>query len=634
MTNSKHGFITKLKLLFFFFCLIILAFTVAVNFILAKNKSLITQTLNKHFFKPIGIENIFYLPPNIIMVRNFSLSENKTTPDKKLLNIALSYTSFSLSELTRNKALRISSLTGLGLAVKSSDFLSFLKDNFTKLFDFITGLPKQDFKLSLRQIRFEPGGNSVYPAGTKGSLNLEVKKQVVSASGSAGKDTFSFKGVLSGRQIIIENLKLDGGYLNGQFWGGLSSDLAELKGFILINNLNPVKKTAAKKLFILDIDSRIKFAFPHVEIERLNFSLNNNPVKLTARMLFSNAFSCDFKLLSDFRGLDNQSDSRLKRISLLASLSSQGKNSIKLNGELDINFTEYKKDFLPLEKLRIRVQDLFFSLREPLVFQISASVLNLFSKTSANLYTVNLTDLKCKAYQFDNGIRPIRFSAQFYGGRLDGRAKIEMRDFFPVISAAVRVKDVDANKLENLLIHFSKVYGQLSSQIFFINYPQLIFNGTAYLHEGYLNDFEFLKWLAKLFDLPSLKKVAFNKASSNFIVDKDGAEIHNMRLDSENLKIDGNFKLKEADMVASRISLSIRKKLLRESAKFNALLNFLATKQDWIKFNFQLSGNLHKMNFQWLKSDFKDELQRGMPNFVQRNLEKKLESMIESISNE
>lgn len=634
MTNSKRGFITKLKLLLFASCLIILAFTVAVNFILAKNKSLITQALNKHFFKPIGIENILYLPPNMIMVRNFSLSENKAAPDKQLLNIALAYTSFSLAELIRNKAFRISSLTGLGLTAKSGDLLSFLKDDFTKLFDFITGLPKQDFKLSLRHIEFEPGENSIYPAGTKGSLNLELKKQVVFASGSAGRDTFSFKGLLSGRQIIIENLKLGGDYLNGQFWGNLSSNLAELKGFIFINNLNPIKKSTAQKLFILDIDSRIKFAFPHVEIERLNFSINNNPVKLTARMLFSDTFSCDFKLLSDFRSLDNQSDSRLKRISLLAALSSPGKNSIKLNADLDIDFTEYKKDFLPLEKLRIRVQDLFFSLREPLVFQISASVLNLFSKTSANLYAVDLTDLKCTAYQFDNGIKPIRFSAQFYGGRLDGRAKIEMRDFFPVISAAVRVKDVDANKLENLLIHFSKVRGQLSSQIFFINYPQLIFNGTAYLHEGYLNDFEFLKWLAKLFNLPSLKRIAFHKASSNFIADKNGAGMYNMRLDSENLKIDGLFKLKEADMVTSRISLSIRKKLLRESAKFNALLNFLDTKQDWIKFNFQLSGNLHKMNFQWLKSDFKDELQRGVPNFVQRNLEKKLESMIESISRE
>jgi len=71
---------------------------------------------------------------------------------------------------------------------------------------------------------------------------------------------------------------------------------------------------------------------------------------------------------------------------------------------------------------------------------------------------------------------------------------------------------------------------------------------------------------------------------------------------------------------------------LRESPRFTPLLRLLDTKQELIKFNFQLSGNLHGMNFQWLKSDFKDGLQKAIPNFAKRGFEEKVEKIIESIN--
>lgn len=319
---------------------------------------------------------------------------------------------------------------------------------------------------------------------------------------------------------------------------------------------------------------------------------------------------------------------------LIASAAAQENKDIKINGSLNIDFTEHKKESLPLEKLELNLKNLVLSFKEPLILQIDAAALNLFSKTSANFYNINLEGLNSQVYELNKPVKLVKFSSPFYGGRLEGRGRIEMHGFIPDILAVIKVKDVDANKLTGVLIYFSKVYGKLSGQMFFDNYPELIFKGAMRVRDGYLDNFEFLKWLAKLFDLPSLKKINFVTANSDFTVDKDGAGMYDMDLDSKEVKIRGYFRLKENDMVSSRMYLLFGRNLLKKSPKLTPLLKLLDAKQDSVNFNFQLSGNLHDMNFQWLRSDFKDQLQRTIPNFAKRKLESKIEEFIKSISEE
>lgn len=631
MANPRHKFLIKLKA-FLLICLaIILTLTVVVNITLSLYKNRITQALNNNFFKPITLKHIFYLPPNIIIVKNFSLSENKISVNKQVFTIPVLISSFSLSDLFLNKTLHLPSFYCIGLTGKLSDLFSFTKGNFNQILDFIKQLPRQDLKLSLRLITFESDKNNIYPNDAKGDFNLNIKGKTISVVGSLGENTFSFKGLLEKEQINVENFKLVNAYINSQFWGKLNPNLAEFKGYILFKQ---TKDSASANLSLLDIDSRIKFAFPSVKIERLDFSINNNPVKITAEMLFREPFTYNLKLFSNFRSLDDKNEDRLKNILLNVSAIAQEDKKIKVNGALKIDFLEHKKNSLPLEKFDLNVEDLVINFKELPALKLNIAKINLFSKTSTNLYNINLENLNGIVYELNKNLKLVKFSSPFYGGNLVAKGQIKMDQFTPSISALIRVKDVDANKLDGLLIHFSKVYGKLSSQMFFINYPQLVFNGSLHIRDGNLDNFEFLKWLAKLFDLPSLKKIGFNTASSDFIADKNGVGMYNMDLDSENVKIKGNFLLKEHDMVSSKMFFSFQRKLLKESKKFTSLLRLLGTKQDLVKFNFQLSGNLHKINFQWLKSDFKDDLQKAIPNFAKRKLEDKLKGLIESINEE
>ena len=634
MTNSKPKFIIKLKYLLFFCCGLILSLTIAANIILALYKNKITQNLNSQFSETIAIKNIFYLPPNFIVLKDLGMFDSKTKTDKKVFNIPISCVPFSLSDLFLNKNIYISSFYCSGFTGDLNDLILFLKDNSMPILDFITRLPKQDFALIVRQITIKSTGQDIYPVDTKGNFNLKIKNGTVSAFGSVGNNLFSFKGILEQKQMIVENFKLDGENINCQFRGKLKPDLAEFRGFVLMGNLNSIKKSSIPNIFLLDIDSRIKFAFPRVEIEHLNFSVNNNPVQVTADMLLSQPFSCNLKLFSNFRGMDYKQKGVLKNVSLVASIIAQENKTIKINSNLNVDSPEPKKESLSLEKVELNIRDLMLNFKDPLALKITAGGLSLLSKTNTDTYNVNLEGLRSEIYELNKTLKLVKFSSRFYDGLLRGRGYLEIHGFTPVISAIIRTENVTVGKLEGRLIRSSKICGKLSSQMSFVNYPQLIFKGTIHMHDGSLNNFEFFKWLANSFNLPSLKKVPFNTASTDFIVNKEGAGMYNLDLDSENVKIKGYFQLKENDMVASKIFLSLRRNLLQSSPKFTPLLKLLDTKQESVKFNFQLSGNFHGMNFQWLKSDFKDELQKAMPNFAKRNFEKEVKRIIESILKE
>lgn len=633
MINSKHKFIIKLKTPLLFCCALILSLAIAANIILALYKDKIIQGLNSYFFKPVTIKNIFYLPPNFIILNGLGIFESIKT-DKKVFDIPILCATFSLSNLFLTKSVYIPSLYCTGFTADLNDLVIFLKDNPAQILDFITRLPRQDFALTARQITVKSAGKDNYPVNSKGDFNLKMKSGVLSAFGSAGRNIFSFKGMLEQKQMIVENFKLNGENINCQFWGKLNQGLAEFKGFILTGNLNPVKKSSVPGIFILDIDSRIKFSFPRVEIQRLSFSINNNPVQVTANILLDEPLSCNLKLFSNFRNMDRKEGATLKNTSLAASIISQEDKTIKVNGGLNMDFLEQKKESLPIEKVKLDLKNLVVSFKDPQILKVTSDELNLFSRTSANSYNISLEGLAGQVLQRNKTSKLVKFSSRFYDGLLQGRAHLEMNGLTPVISAVVRVKDVNANKLEGILIHFSKVYGKLSSRMFFINYPELAFKGALQIDNGCLNNFEFFNWLANLFDLPSLRKISFNTASADFIADKEGAGMYNLDMDSENVKIKGYFKLKEGGMVSSKMFLSLRRNLLQKSPKFIPLLKLLGTKQELVKFNFQLSGNLQNMNFRWLESEFKDDLRKAIPDFAKRGFEEKIGKIIGSIAKE
>ena len=94
----------------------------------------------------------------------------------------------------------------------------------------------------------------------------------------------------------------------------------------------------------------------------------------------------------------------------------------------------------------------------------------------------------------------------------------------------------------------------------------------------------------------------------------------------------GYYRLQENDLVSSKVSLELERNLLKSSAKFRPLLKLLGKDASNLKFDFQLSGTTNSLNFRWLESDFKQRLRDSIPDFIERQIEKKVEEILEPIS--
>ena len=95
----------------------------------------------------------------------------------------------------------------------------------------------------------------------------------------------------------------------------------------------------------------------------------------------------------------------------------------------------------------------------------------------------------------------------------------------------------------------------------------------------------------------------------------------NIDLNTNDVKIKGDFTLKKDNGVDSTISLRFTKDLLMQSSKFRRVLSDFVDEEE-LTFGFQLSGWQDAMNFQWLPSNTKQRIQSRIPDFIERRIER------------
>ncbi|MBN1913724.1 MAG: hypothetical protein JW788_04920 [Candidatus Omnitrophica bacterium] len=649
---------TRLSACIFFACLAIVLATLVLNIFLALFKNNLSRKLNRLFFKPLSVKSIYYLPPNFIILKGFVIYKEMPAKNTEVLDITQGRIRFSILKLLFKRRFYISSLTCVKPKGDYDTFFAFVRDNYNQIYNFILGLPRHSIKLSIvrSELREQKKGmprknftadlflnieeDSFYGQGRLASVTLEkIRTKAISLPVK-----FALRGKLSLAGLSLEEMDISSENLHSRLRGSLNPNAADCKGFILINttgkkwNLRSTNKKnnkavdfSAANLCILDIDCRASFNPDDIAIERLSFSINNNPVKLRGNILF-NPLSLKFKISSVFRNLENSPEGFLKNINIESEAILRDEK-LDFDGIMDINLSKDKKGGLPLEKIIVGLKGLTFYEGNGRSLNINTKGIDFFCKTKSNEYKINLEDLKTEVSTSEEDEKLIKFEASCYSGKLNGKAYLKMRHFTPEITADASLSGLNANELNGILIHFSKVYGKLNSQMRFLSYPELSLKGMMDITNGYLDDFEFFKWLAEFFDLPSLKKFPFNSIETDFFADEKGAGFSAMCLDSRDLRSSGYFKIGENSLVASKITLALSYPLMSSSSKLTRLLKILRKKTEFLNFDFQLSGNLNRMNFYWLSSDFKNEMRRVIPDFIERGIEKNIEGFIDSLSN-
>ena len=656
-------YLTRLISLLIFIFLVVTAFTVVLNIFLAASKNTLLRAAGKYFPQKLSIERIFFLPPDFIFLGNSSLAEstsNTSAKPRPSLTIPLILLRLSWQELIRNKRLMVYNAAFYRPRIDYDEFCTVILVNFRQIVEFIRHLTRQDIAFSIKEAELESSkaGEGPSLAQTKVSLNLIVKGERILGSGSVGKPIksrnlslpleYSFKGTFVKDGLLIENIEFKREDLYLDLWGDFKGKTLQLNGYsFLESSLNdrnhqdlnkrrsrylskskislPPLDLSGDWLRILGLDCRLDFSFPRIHLERLRCTVNDNPLNLKGDIIFSSPIS--FALALSCR-LKNASAENFEDIELkLDGNLDQG--LVKTNVEIGIDFIQNKDGGYPLEKFKIGFKGLNLHFIPDQSIKMDTQAVDLFFLTKSNTYRILLSDFNAKLYPKDKRYESIEFQSLFYDGFLKGQGQVDVTSFPVKAVCDLNVEGASANKLEGILVHFSKVYGTLSSQMHFESYPQLCLNGKMQIGQGSLKNFEFFRWLSDSFNIPALKRVDFNRLSSNFTVDAQGASLNEISLDSKDVDLNGYFSLGSSDLVSSKIYLTLTKELLAESSKFAALVKVLGSNTPSLTFNFQLSGILHRMNFQWLKSDLKKRLQDAIPDFIERKIEKNIEDIVD-----
>ncbi len=661
----------KFSKFWFIICilLLVIAFTTAsFNIILAVSKDKLTLPLEKYFDKKITIARIIYLPPNFIILKNVSLREVMFPDQNASFFMPTVCMKLSLREILTKRHLLVSDIYVYGAKLNSYEFRNFLRYNFKQIMAFIHSLHKQDINIFIKRLKSDFTKENIGFKYAFVDFVLLIKGNSISSFGSISKVTpanptlefplkYNIEALFTGNGISIEKLELARENFSSQLKGNLKGGSFRFSGFIFMNTLfkesehqgsafnvtenlrffkeGPgilsVARLPQANLFILDIDCQGNFNFPLLQIERLKFSLNNNPVSLKGNIVLLDPVTIDLVISSSLMNLKYGQSEDIKNVELKIKGTLRD-NIFSSNGILKLESVKKKAGGLPLEGFELGFDKLNLYFSQYPHLRMSLGEGNLFLQTNQNEYQLSWKDLNSEIFLKNEKEKFVKFSSLFYDGVLRGQGRFDTSKWPPTITAMARINNVSANKLDGLLIHFSKFRGKLASSMYFSSLPYPYLKGDMDIEKGYVYNLQFFKWLADFFDLSALKKIYFKRAASNFLVNEEGAGLQNMYLESKDVNLNGFFNLGHKDLVSSKISLSFTRELLRRSRKFTPLLNLLGKDFKNLIFDFQLSGNLHKMNFQWLQSDFKRKIQASIPHFIERKIDRDVEKIIESLS--
>jgi len=651
--------IPKFWLVVFILLFIIALATLAVNIFLSLSKDKLTLPLQKYLAQKVIIGRILYLPPNFVILREVTFQENAHSTKSPALfsrNIGMK---FSLLKIAINKRLSVSDIYIQDPRVNYYALSLFLKDNFKQIMVFIRSLPKQDINFFVNRMFLDLSKEDNGSKYISADFSVAIKDNSISSVGSVDINTargsltnvplrYNLQVILMPGGFSVEKLELmrenfcsqlKGSYVNGNF---------RLSGLTFMNTIYKEGDSPATigrqagfsftslpqaNLFILDIDAQGNFTFPKLEIEHLKFSINNNPVSLNGSVVFLGPVSLDLSVSTLLTSLKYQQQEDIKKVDLKFK-GTLKENVFESSGTLNLESVKKRKGGVPLEKMEIGFKGLSFYFAQFAKFKMHLDESDLFFKTKQNEYKFSLKNLFANIYLKSDKYKAIEYTSLFYDGLIKGWGKFDITKWPPVVKSAARLTDVSADKLDGLLVHFSKFHSKLSSQMYFNSSPRMSLKGTMLMQNGYLENLQFFRWLADFFDLPSLKKIHFSKSASKFLVNEEGVSLRDIDLKSKDVNLKGFFGLGHSNLVSSTLSLSLSRKLMKESAKFTPLFNLLGKDFNSLIFDFQLSGSLHKMNFYWLQSDFKRKIQASIPNFIERKIDRDIEKVIENIQSQ
>ncbi len=613
----------------------------------------------------ITVRRIFFFFPNKIILKNVVVRDENLLPGDDVIVLKDVAIRFSLAGLL-NKKLSVSGVVIRSPRWEHKDISLFFKKHFDAFKNILEKCPRGDIRIFVKKgiwgltdrkndIPYLENDLSFILKREKGSVKVSgsglVKKITETyyngEIASVSKDpplNFHFNGAFHANGFLLDKLVIEKGNIYANLWGNGGQGFFRLNGFAFINP--PSENVPARRffdlsrpqlkrlgsehggLFILDVDAVFMPAFPHIEILQFNFLLNHVPFRLKGHLDFQDDMALDLVCSLDSPSFEGSLMKNLKRadFKIAGDMKANGFNG---SGEFQMswNAPAYGNGVKRIEgdfkALRVDFNDysqLFFYLRDG----------RLAFWTNESEHRMSFQDLRARLNCLHPRLKILEMNVPFYGGMVDGRAWFDSQRSPLKTSAVFLLNDVDANRLDPLLIHFSKVHGRLFSKIYFRMGSEVNINGEINVKKGSLRNFDFFNWMADTFELPALKKIDFKKAAVDFLIDKENIGLDKIQLESGDLAVRGYFNIDKNGLVSSKLALGFPRDFLSQSAKLRRITEVFDEQVREVVFDFQLSGNQHAMNFQWLDSEHKEKIRATIPDFIERIIERRVDKAIQT----
>jgi len=656
------------SLVFAFFVLSFLG-----SLLLTRTKANTEKRIGSVFNQTVIIEKISYSFPRTIALHNVSFYSDARPEAREILAVRQMRVVFSLFDSLKKGKLMASRLVLRGASFQAASSARFIREHREEIVAFIKSLPlDQDFYCSIKKasLIFDEDTKAMSPVLFDSFLNIADRHLVLKGavyfaqaflSAGRGPQTGSapppwkylLSGVLSEEEFTVESALLDYGDFHLKLWGMFSRNTLSLSGFSQTHNFlyydgQPQKKQRKSQLFsrkarlsgagnesisfdpsltyISDIACLLRFDTDKVVIEKIDFSIGNTPFLIKGEISFEKQPRLDMKLASfphenlSFQKFNPKKfDIRLVGVWLDSAFS----------GKLDANFFRKTKRVYKEEQLKVDFNALRAKRAKEHFLKVTVDGGEVLYASGKNKYDISFDNFQAFFDMNLGRIRSFEFNSDLYDGFVTGQGAVDVGFVPPRSGIDFVIIDVSPKYFDSIVPFFSKISGKLRCQGYYRNDPGMKVNGSVIVEDGMLTDFQFFIWLADFFKITSLRSIDFNSISADFIMTEDIIQLENMEINSASLSLEGYFHLLYTDFVSGLLSLKIPRDVLVASPRFKTLLRMLGPDFDVLSFEFQLSGLFADMNFRWLDSRFKKNLQDSIPDFIERGIERKVERLID-----
>jgi hypothetical protein len=303
---------------------------------------------------------------------------------------------------------------------------------------------------------------------------LTIKGNDIFCAGSAGYKgepfNYALSGYFSGRGFFIDKLEIGKDDFYTHLGGNIKGKTLKLKGLALINtslkegvsepsliftgNIARFKMPKAD-LSVFDIDSEIEFNMPDITLKKLTFLMNKNYFSFKGRLSLSEDPSLELQAI--YIPVERGEFENLKKLFLYAK-GAIGKSGFKGDAKLNLEIENKQATYPLLDRIEVDCDGLSLKFNDNRTY-FSASSVSGRRKTKDNTQSAILEDFKGVLRRRNKNLCLLSFYSKFYDGSLRGAGVVELSAKPTKVSLWMRVKDADANKLNGLLVHFSKVTG-------------------------------------------------------------------------------------------------------------------------------------------------------------------------------